>query len=217
MAIRLWWANEDLRCLVASVLESGNFQMQKYKMLSIFTITKYKLRLARAVYTKASIYLLDDPLSAVDAHVGKHLFNNVIGPSGFLAHSKATRILVTHQVHLVQDADHIVVMDQGRVLMQGSYEELARNGAVDFSSLVKKSSEEPDEFVEDEVNDIVDMHFVGRLRSGSIISRCSMNSEKTVSISRYIFNCKFYLFVYPQDRLTTLRRSSRNTRGKIRK
>ena len=40
--------------------------------------------MARAVYFNADIYLLDDPLSAVDAHVGKHIFDNVIGPNGLL-------------------------------------------------------------------------------------------------------------------------------------
>lgn len=42
------------------------------------------MNLARAVYQKASIYLLDDPLSAVDAHVGQHIFEHVLGPSGLL-------------------------------------------------------------------------------------------------------------------------------------
>ena len=42
------------------------------------------MSLARAVYCNADIYLLDDPLSAVDAHVGKHIFDHVIGSAGFL-------------------------------------------------------------------------------------------------------------------------------------
>jgi ATP-binding cassette subfamily C (CFTR/MRP) protein 2 len=43
-----------------------------------------RISLARAVYAEADIYLLDDPLSAVDAHVGKHIFKRVIGPNGLL-------------------------------------------------------------------------------------------------------------------------------------
>ena len=45
---------------------------------------KQRISLARAVYSNADIYLLDDPLSAVDSHVGKHIFEKVIGPKGVL-------------------------------------------------------------------------------------------------------------------------------------
>lgn len=45
---------------------------------------KQRVSLARAVYSDADLYFLDDPLSAVDSHVGKHIFDNVIGPKGLL-------------------------------------------------------------------------------------------------------------------------------------
>lgn len=45
---------------------------------------RQRVSLARALYSEADVYLLDDPLSAVDAHVGKHIFDNVIGPEGAL-------------------------------------------------------------------------------------------------------------------------------------
>lgn len=45
---------------------------------------KQRVSLARAVYRKADVYMLDDPLSAVDAHVGQHIFDKVIGPKGVL-------------------------------------------------------------------------------------------------------------------------------------
>lgn len=47
---------------------------------------KQRVSLARAVYNNADIYLLDDPLSAVDSHVGRHIFDKVLGPEGLLRH-----------------------------------------------------------------------------------------------------------------------------------
>lgn len=54
---------------------------------------------------------MDDPLSAVDAHVAKHLFELCIGDKGFLGRQGATRILVTHQVHFLVEADWVIVMN----------------------------------------------------------------------------------------------------------
>ena len=45
---------------------------------------KQRVSLARAVYSNADVYLFDDPLSAVDSHVGEHIFEKVIGPNGLL-------------------------------------------------------------------------------------------------------------------------------------
>jgi ABC-type multidrug transport system fused ATPase/permease subunit len=72
---------------------------------------KARVAFARAVYCDADVYLLDDPLSAVDAHVGQFLFHEGI------CHCLAgkTRILVTHQVHLLPFMDKIIVMDNGRL------------------------------------------------------------------------------------------------------
>lgn len=100
-----------------------------------------RVSLARAVYRNASIYLLDDPLSAVDSHVGKQLFDECIGPNGYLARQHATRVLVTHQVHFLKDADWVIVMDQGRVLKQGSYNDVMD---IDLEKLVSPVSSEDD-------------------------------------------------------------------------
>ncbi|GFR90425.1 multidrug resistance-associated protein 1 [Elysia marginata] len=83
---------------------------------------KQRVSLARAVYQDADIYLLDDPLSAVDAHVGKHIFQNAIGPQGIIRGK--TRVMVTHGVHWLPLVDSIIVMDQGRITEAGSYQEL---------------------------------------------------------------------------------------------
>ena len=57
---------------------------------------KQRVSLARAVYQDEDIYLLDDPLSAVDAHVGKHIFKHVIGKHGLL---KDKVIIVTLELY----------------------------------------------------------------------------------------------------------------------
>ncbi|XP_063816843.1 ATP-binding cassette sub-family C member 3 isoform X3 [Pseudophryne corroboree] len=89
---------------------------------------KQRVSLARAVYSNSDVYLLDDPLSAVDAHVAKHIFDNVIGPDGLLRGK--TRLLVTHGISFLPQVDHIVVFVDGKVSEMGSYQELLKqNGA----------------------------------------------------------------------------------------
>ncbi|KAM3864489.1 multidrug resistance-associated protein 1 [Diretmus argenteus] len=89
---------------------------------------KQRVSLARAVYCNCAVYLLDDPLSAVDAHVGKHIFDKVIGPQGLI--KDRTRVLVTHGLSYLPQADLILVMVEGEITEMGSYLELmAREGA----------------------------------------------------------------------------------------
>ncbi|XP_071604685.1 ATP-binding cassette sub-family C member 2 [Heliangelus exortis] len=86
---------------------------------------KQRVSLARAAYSNADIYVLDDPLSAVDAHVGKYLFEHVLGPKGLL--QKKTRILVTHSISFLPQVDNIVVLVAGAVSEHGSYSSLLAN------------------------------------------------------------------------------------------
>ncbi|XP_033886772.3 multidrug resistance-associated protein 1-like isoform X3 [Acipenser ruthenus] len=89
---------------------------------------KQRVSLARAVYCDCAIYLLDDPLSAVDAHVGKHIFDKVIGPKGVL--QSRTRVLVTHGLSYLPQVDLILVLVDGEITEMGSYQELLnRQGA----------------------------------------------------------------------------------------
>merc|ERR1719209_2829753 len=91
---------------------------------------KQRVGLARAAYQNADIVLLDDPLSAVDAHVAKHLFEKLLGPNGLLR--KKTRILVTHNLGFLHKMDSILVMDEGFIGTQGSLEELTQKGNSSF-------------------------------------------------------------------------------------
>ncbi|CAM9640065.1 unnamed protein product [Bubo scandiacus] len=95
---------------------------------------KQRVSLARAVYSNADLYLLDDPLSAVDVHVGKHLFEKLIGPSSLL--KTKTRILVTHNLTLLPHTDFIIVMEEGRISQMGTYQELISKRA-NFAELIQ--------------------------------------------------------------------------------
>lgn len=75
---------------------------------------KARINLARAVYRKADIYLLDDPLSAVDSRVAKHLFHRCI--KNYL--HGTTRILVTHQLQFIKQADTIAVLDRVNIFIK---------------------------------------------------------------------------------------------------
>uniref|UniRef100_A0A8B9S0Y3 Uncharacterized protein n=1 Tax=Accipiter nisus TaxID=211598 RepID=A0A8B9S0Y3_9AVES len=104
---------------------------------------KQRVSLARAVYSNADIYVLDDPLSAVDAHVGKYLFEHVLGPKGLL--QKKTRILVTHSISFLPQVDNIVVLVAGAVSEHGSYSTLLANRGAFAQFLNLYGSQEEDQ------------------------------------------------------------------------
>ena len=81
---------------------------------------KARLSLARAVYKLPDIILLDDPISALDAHVRKAIFHEVF--QGIMR--EKTRILITHAVDFVHLADKIVIMDEGKIDAAGTFEDL---------------------------------------------------------------------------------------------
>ena len=87
---------------------------------------KQRVSIARAVYTDADLYIFDDPLSAVDAHVGQHIFDKVLSnQAGYLRNK--TRIFVTNAMHFVSCCDRVVILDEGIVVAQGTYAELVEN------------------------------------------------------------------------------------------
>uniref|UniRef100_A0A8C9YK81 ABC-type glutathione-S-conjugate transporter n=1 Tax=Sander lucioperca TaxID=283035 RepID=A0A8C9YK81_SANLU len=104
------------------ILPAGDATEIGEKGLNLSGGQRQRVSLARAVYRKSDVYLLDDPLSAVDAHVGQHIFDRVIGPRGLL--KDKTRVLVTHGLSFLSKADLVLVMDGGQISEIGSYMEL---------------------------------------------------------------------------------------------
>ncbi|KAB0373020.1 hypothetical protein FD755_015773 [Muntiacus reevesi] len=97
---------------------------------------KARVSLARAVYHDADIYLLDDPLSAVDAGVSRHLFEQCI----YKALKEKIRILVTHQLQYLEDTSQILILKDGKMVRRGTYSEFLKS-RVDTLSLVEETKQ----------------------------------------------------------------------------
>eukprot|EP01038_Epipyxis_sp_PR26KG_P012636 gene12636-16943_t len=100
---------------------------------------KARVALARAVYSNADIYLLDDPLSAVDAHVAQHIFENCI--LNLKERGKCV-VLVTNALQFLQSSTQIIVMNNGRISEYGTYVELMNNAGnfVEMIATMKDTS-----------------------------------------------------------------------------
>lgn len=133
-----------------------------------------RVNLARAVYKMADMYLLDDPLSAVDTQVGKHLFDECI--SKFL--KEKVVVLVTHQLQYLKQTEQIVIMDEGKILIKGSYEYLQESG-LNFATLLSENLEIEDEL---EVN-----------RVQSILNRISIHSALRLNAAAEVTTTVFYI------------------------
>ncbi|CAL9690131.1 unnamed protein product [Knipowitschia caucasica] len=133
---------------------------------------KARVSLARAVYQDADIYLLDDPLSAVDSEVGRHLFDECI--CGLL--KKKPRILVTHQLQYLKTANQIVVLKEGHMVAQGTFSELQHSG-VDFTSLLKDEEEDERQTITPSSGMVS--------HCSRTLSNCSTSSMSSLSSSRY--------------------------------
>nr|CAG8556518.1 4134_t:CDS:10 [Entrophospora candida] len=122
------------------ILPAGDLTEIGEKGINLSGGQKQRINIARAVYFDADIILLDDPLSAVDAHVGKSLFANCI--QGALTNK--TRILVTHHLHILTNVDYVIVMKDGEIVEQGTYDELMK-ASKNFAQLIEEYGEADEE------------------------------------------------------------------------
>ena len=116
-----WEAAVDACCLSQDleVLPGGEDTEIGEKGINLSGGQKQRISLARAMYQDADVYILDDPLSAVDVHVGRHIFENFINGA---IRGKA-RLLVTNQLTYLPQADRIIMLENGEIIAQGTFDE----------------------------------------------------------------------------------------------
>ena len=105
------------------ILNAGDFTEIGEKGVNLSGGQKARLGLARAVYQDRDIYLLDDPISALDVKVRKNIINNVI--NGLL--KGKTTILVTHAIDFLHMADKVIIMDEGKIAANGHFNDIQEN------------------------------------------------------------------------------------------
>ncbi|KAL8828283.1 MAG: hypothetical protein Q9191_002678 [Dirinaria sp. TL-2023a] len=166
---------------------------------------KQRLNIARAIYFDSDIVLMDDPLSAVDAHVGRHIFDNAI--CGLL--KDKCRILATHQLHVLHRCDRIVWLHNGHVLSIDTFDNLMRDNK-DFQKMMASTAQE--EKVEEEADanedEIEDEKKAAKKRKvakrGAALMQQEERAVKSVSWSVYgayvrasgtILNAPFVIFL----------------------
>ncbi|XP_076312443.1 ATP-binding cassette sub-family C member 4-like [Tachypleus tridentatus] len=142
-----------------------------------------RVSLARAIYVDADVYLLDDPLSAVDTAVAKHLFNECI--NHYLENK--VRILITHQLQFLKSANQILFLQKGKCFALGNYTHLLKSG-VDFVSLMamednqKRDSLKANHIMTKQRLSINPIHtFMGKKKSNSLTDHVIVSSSSASS------------------------------------
>lgn len=145
-----WSKAIDACCLTSdlAILPAGEETEIGEKGINLSGGQKQRVSLARALYSESDVYILDDPLSAVDVHVGRHIFDHFING----AIKGKARLLVTNQVQYCHAADRIIVLEDSKIVAQGTYNECLNNEV--FARLLSEHNASSSVNTEDEVHPI---------------------------------------------------------------
>ncbi|KAJ2045828.1 hypothetical protein H4S04_005414 [Coemansia sp. S16] len=124
------------------MLTAGDLTEIGEKGINLSGGQKARVSLARAVYARADIYILDDPLSAVDAHVARHLFDHVLGPEGLL--KSRCRIHATNAIQFIGKFDSVLMLQDGLVAEYGAVGDLMEKGGLVHSLIQEYGVAESD-------------------------------------------------------------------------
>ncbi|KAA3460958.1 ABC transporter C family member 12-like isoform X5 [Gossypium australe] len=165
---------------------------------SSFQLERNRVSMARAVYSNSDVYIFDDPLSALDAHVAEQVFNRCIKEEL----QGKTRILVTNQLHFLPHVDYILLISNGVIKEEGTFEEVSRKGRI-FQKLMENAGKmekrgrkddgryidmeklEPNsnKMVENEINDILKDANAAKRRKGMTAILVKQEERETGLVS----------------------------------
>ncbi|KAF3450335.1 hypothetical protein FNV43_RR06415 [Rhamnella rubrinervis] len=135
---------------------------------------KQRVSMARAVYSNSDVYIFDDPLSALDAHVARQVFDKCI--RGELRGK--TRVLVTNQLHFLSQVDRIIVVHEGMVKEDGTFEELSDSGVL-FQKLMENAGKMEELVEEKEDSETVDRNTSLKPTANGLVNTMPDNADNT--------------------------------------
>mmetsp|Transcript_1237 Transcript_1237/g.1594 ORF Transcript_1237/g.1594 Transcript_1237/m.1594 type:complete len:1397 (-) Transcript_1237:136-4326(-) len=186
-----------------AILPAGDMTEIGERGINLSGGQKARVALARSIYSERSrVVLLDDPLSAVDAHVGEHIFSQAI--KGDLVDG-VTRVLVTHHVHFLPRCDMVIVLEDGCIKHVGEYNELVENGvdfkgAADFdeknASMEKEATEGRDEGASQGKGKVDDSNNADMKKKGENLISSEEKNTGDISKAAYIHYAKAGGLIY---------------------
>ncbi|XP_076108131.1 ATP-binding cassette sub-family C member 9-like isoform X1 [Mytilus galloprovincialis] len=191
------------------MLPSGDSTEIGEKGINLSGGQKQRISIARALYSKADTVLLDDPFSALDAHVGKHVFEEAI--LNRMLKKKRTVILVTHQLQYLSYASHVIVMKEGGIQYQGKLHDVKkvnpelyeswRKALREASTIEPRESERPSESSTE--MRVGSPHLEGRKHSYPSITelqhQSSVNESQSKSFSSNTLGRQLSQFSYNEE------------------
>ena len=144
-----WYSTVVKACALdvdIDTLPDGNYAVIGTKGVSLSGGQRQRLALARAVYSRNKLLVIDDALSGLDANTSQSVFERVLGPRGLCKRHACTVVFATHAVEYLPEADHVIALGEGgKIVEQGSFDVLrSRPGYVQRLSL-KASQSKPSE------------------------------------------------------------------------
>ena len=158
------------------IMQNGDLTQIGEKGANLSGGQRLRIALARALYAEKDIILLDDPLSPLDAHVGKFIFQDTI--KQYLAHR--TRILVTHALYFAKDLDYIYIFDGKRIAAEGTYEQICKLPVFTDLLIEKLDGEDEANHYQEILNDMNQVGMTEQLKESmhNLLNRSQNNSRR---------------------------------------
>jgi ABC-type multidrug transport system fused ATPase/permease subunit len=178
-----WYAKVIEACALQpdlDMLPNGDLTEIGERGITVSGGQKQRLNIARAIYFNSDIILMDDPLSAVDAHVGRHIFDKAI--NGLLKNK--CRILATHQLWVLNRCDRIIWMNDGRIDAIGTYSYLMATNE-GFANMMATTAMEKEEEKQEQVEEDEKEKQKGKEKKGAALMQVEERAINSVPWSVY--------------------------------